>query len=137
MFITKLKYTDFNDEEREETLYFHITKSQITEKQLSVDGGYDKMLERILEKKDVPAVAKLFKEFILDSYGIKSADGNEFKKSPEIREAFYNSAAYDALYDKLLTDGKFAGEFFKGIFPKDLQKALEENKDKIPALAGN
>ena len=71
--ITK-KYIDFNGVEREETFYFNLTKAELAEWELGVTGGLSKMVEKITAAKDVPALAKLFKEVVLKAYGVKSDD---------------------------------------------------------------
>ena len=39
MVVEKIKYTDFNGVEREEEFMFNLTEAQITEMELTTDGG--------------------------------------------------------------------------------------------------
>lgn len=115
-----IKYTDFNDVEREEDFYFNLTKSELTEMQLSVDGGLQAWLEKIVKTENRPELIKAFKNIILKSYGEKSADGKRFVKSEELSEAFEQSAAYDELFIELLSNEEKAAEFVNGLIPKGL-----------------
>jgi len=121
-----ITYVDYNGNERTEDHYFDLSKAEIMEMQLSVNGGFDVMLKSIIDAKDIPAISKLFKEIIFKSYGKKSADGIRFEKSEEISRAFSQTGAYSELYMELCTDSKAAAEFINGIIPKGLAKDVEK-----------
>lgn len=128
-----IKYMDFNGVEREEEHYFHLSEAEITEMELSVNGGLTTMIERIVKTEDTPSIAKIFKELILKSYGIKSIDGRRFmKEKPEggtYADEFKETGAYPVLYMKLATDSEAAARFVNGIIPADVAKKLaEQNK---------
>lgn len=129
-----ITYTDFNDVERTEEHYFNISKSEIADMEMSANGGYSELLKRLVQTEDRPALSKIFKDFILKAYGIKSVDGKRFEKSEEISTAFSQTGAYDALYIKLLSDTKFAIDFVNSVFPAEIQKKLAESST---ATAGN
>lgn len=112
------KYTDFNGVEREETFYFNLTQAELTDWELGITGGLSKLVERITQTKDIPELAKLFKEAILKAYGVKSDDGRRFIKNEEVRTAFSQTQAYSDLYMELVQDDKKAAEFINGIIPK-------------------
>lgn len=122
-----ITYTDFNDVERTEDHYFNISKSEIADMEMSATGGYSEMLKRLVQTEDRPALSKIFREFILKAYGVKSADGKRFEKSEEISTAFSQTGAYDVLYVRLLSDTKFAIEFINSVFPAEIQKKLAES----------
>ena len=44
-----IKYTDYNGVERVEDFYFNLSKAEVAEMELSVDGGMSAMLEKIVE----------------------------------------------------------------------------------------
>lgn len=44
-------YTDYNGVERTEDFYFNLSKAEVTEMELSVDGGLAQMLENIVNSK--------------------------------------------------------------------------------------
>lgn len=131
-----IKYTDYNDVEREETFYFNLSKAELMEMELGVVGGYTAYLKKISETKDVPALAAIFKDLILKTYGEKSDDGKRFIKSPELTKAFEQTEAYSELYMELATNTEAAIAFINGVIPKKLadevEKARKEGKIQLP-----
>lgn len=113
-----ITYTDFNGLERTESFYFNLTKAEVMEMELSVDGGMAEMINTIVNAKDTPALIKIFKDLILHAYGEKSPDGKRFMKSPEITQAFVETEAYSNLFMELATNADAASEFVNGITPK-------------------
>lgn len=125
MFKKTITYTDYDGVERTEDFYFHITKSEILKLELSVDGGYAEMLQRMVDKKDAKTIMKYFDEFIKAAYGEKSDDGRHFVKSKELSDAFSHTPAYDQLFMECVTDAEAGAKFITEIFPPDIQKTLE------------
>ena len=121
-----IKYTDFNDVEREEDFYFNLTRAELAEMQLSKEGGLQAWLEKIDKTDNQPELIKIFKNIILKAYGEKSADGKRFIKSEEISEAFAQSAAYDEFFIELISNEAKAAEFINGLMPKNIN--LEQPK---------
>lgn len=117
-----ITYTDYNGLERTEDFYFNLTNAEITEMELTTTGGMSEMLKKIVDSKDTPALVKIFKDFILKAYGIKSADGKRFIKSDEIREEFAQTEAYSQLFMEFATNDKAAAEFINSIIPSNLAK---------------
>lgn len=115
-----IKYTDYNDVEREEDFYFNLTKSEIMEMQLTTEGGLAERIQKIAKTVDVPSLTKLFKGIILKSYGEKSDDGKRFIKSEELSEAFSQTEAYDVLFMELMSDDEAASNFILGVAPKEI-----------------
>lgn len=113
-----ITYTDYNGEERTEDFYFNLSKAEIMEMELSIDGGYVEMVNKIVAAKDVPALVKLFKEIIFKAYGKKSADGKRFEKSEKLSTEFSQTEAYSELYMELVMDDEKAAEFMNGIIPE-------------------
>ena len=116
----RIEYVDYDDNKRAEDFYFNLTKAEITELELSTEGGLQNMIQKIIDAKDTPQIIKFFKEIILMSYGEKSADGRRFIKSKELSEAFTQTPAYSELFMELATDEKAASDFINGIIPNDL-----------------
>lgn len=112
-----ITYKDYNDVERTEDFYFNLTKAEIAEMQLNEVGGLDKLIKKIIEAKDVPAVANIFKKIILKAYGVKSADGRRFIKTQEVLDEFIQTEAYSELYMELATDADKAQKFINAIIP--------------------
>lgn len=119
-----ITYTDYNGDERKEEFLFNLNKAEVLELELGIDGGLKNYIERIVEKKNVPELAALFKKIVLLAYGEKSADGKRFIKSDELRTEFEQSEAYSELIMEILSDEKAAADFMNGVVPKI------ENKDK-------
>lgn len=115
-----IEYEDFNGEKRKETFYFNLTKAELAEMELSVDGGLLQRINKIVETQDITEIVKLFKSIILDSYGEKSEDGRSFVKTAEVRENFSYTAAYSELFMELSSDAGAATAFINGIAPADL-----------------
>lgn len=112
-----ITYTDYNGVERTEDFYFNLSKAELAEMELSVDGGMSKMIENISKTNDVPSVVKFFKEIILKSYGEKSEDGKRFKKSEELSESFSQTEAYSEMFMEFFTDTESAISFINNIIP--------------------
>ena len=115
MYKTTVKYTDFNGQEREEQLYFNLSKSEMMEMELSTQAGVEEMLRMMIATKDNAKIVQTYKDLILKSYGIKSEDGTRFIKTKELREAFEQSAAYDQLFMDLLSDTDKQVAFINGV----------------------
>ena len=121
MITKEITFTDYNGQERKEKYQFNFTKAELTEMELSVNGGLSAMMERIKETDDRPALMRIFKDLILKAYGVKSADGKRFVKSEELRTEFSQTEAYSELYMELVTNTDSAINFFNGLIPNDLK----------------
>ena len=115
-------YVDYNGVERTEDFYFNLSKAEVTEMELSVEGGFSKMLEEVVKSNDNARILELFKEMVLKAYGEKSADGRRFIKSKELAEAFSQTEAYSEIFMELAMDEKAAAAFVNGIMPANLGK---------------
>jgi len=127
MVIKTIKYTDYNGVERTEEFLFNLSKAEVAEMELSVEGRFSAYLEKIIKSKDTASIIKVFKELLLKSYGEKSPDGKYFKKSKELSEAFSQTEAYAELFMELSTDAGAASKFVNGLINFDIG-------DKKPAL---
>lgn len=123
MITKEITYTDYNGQERTEKYQFNFTKAELTEMELSVNGGLSAMMERIKETDDRPELMRIFKDLILKAYGVKSADGKRFVKSDELRTEFSQTEAYSELYMELVTNTESAITFFNGLIPNDIKAA--------------
>ena len=117
-----VKYVDYNGVERVEDFYFNLSKAEVTEMELSVEGGFSKMLEELVNSKDNVRIVQIFKDMVLKAYGEKSQDGRRFVKSKEISEAFAQTEAYSEIFMELALDEKAAAAFVNGIMPANLGK---------------
>ncbi len=122
-----IKYIDYNGAEREEKFYFNLNKAEITEMELSTEGGLTEMIKKVVAEKNVPEIMKIFKNLILASYGEKSADGKRFIKSKELSDAFSQTEAFSDLFMELATNADAASEFVNGI-TSSIAKPQSQNK---------
>lgn len=121
-----IKYVDYNGVEREEDFYFDLSKAEITEMELSQDGGMSNLIQKIVNAKDMPSLIKIFKQLILKSYGVKSADGRRFIKSEQLSTEFTQTPAYSELFMELATDEKAAANFINSIVPQEIAEKSKE-----------
>lgn len=112
-----ITYTDFNGVDRTEDFYFNLTEAELTEMELSINGGLSDYIQKIISAQDAPSIINVFKDLLLKAYGEKSLDGRRFVKNQEIRDAFEQTPAYSQLFMELATDDKKAAEFINGIVP--------------------
>ena len=108
-------YNDYNGMSRTEDFYFNLTQAEVTEMELSVDGGLVERINRIVAAQDGKQIIAVFKDIILRAYGEKSADGKRFIKNQELRDAFAQTEAYSDLFMELATDAEAAAKFINGI----------------------
>ena len=115
-----IKYTDYDGNEREEDFYFNLNKAEVTEMELSKQGGLSEYIKRIVAAQDAPSLIELFKELICKSYGEKSLDGKRFVKGKELTEEFTQTEAYAELFVELASNAEEATKFVNGIMPKNM-----------------
>ena len=113
-----ITYTDFDGNERTEDFYFNLTQAEVTEMQLSTEGGLKKLIEKIIETQNSAKIVEIFKDLILRAYGEKSPDGRRFIKNAELRDSFAQTEAYSVLFMELATNAEMATTFVTGIIPK-------------------
>lgn len=124
-----IRYIDYNDQVREETFYFNLSRVEVTEMEVSTAGGLVDYIEKIVAAKDHAQIVVLFKDLILKAYGVKGADGRRFEKSKELSKEFSETEAFTELFMEFSTNSDAAAAFVNGILPKDLN-ALEQVKQK-------
>lgn len=123
-----VKFKDFNDVERTEDLYFHVSKASVL---TSSDGAYNEIMkigldlqergkfledlkEEDLDQSDpfnknsqlvaeaIRMVARLLDRLVDLSYGIRSSDGLRFVRDDKVLTDFKNSAVYDAFVEQMI-----------------------------------
>ena len=117
-----ITYPDYNGGSRTEDFYFNLTQAEVTDMELSVDGGLVEMINRIVAAQDGKQIIATFKDIILRAYGEKSPDGKRFVKSQELRDAFSQTEAYSILFMELATNADAAAAFINGIVPAQTEK---------------
>lgn len=122
-------YTNFNNEQKTEKLWFHISKTTVL---MAESDVYDKIMtlgkglldqatsieaaekageiksedpfdkNSIIVANAVRTMAQLLSGIVDLAYGIRSEDGDRFVKSPEVLANFKSSLAYETLFTDLL-----------------------------------
>lgn len=127
-----ISYLDYDGIHRTEEFYFNLTKAELIEMELAVDGGVAQTLQNIVDSKDNKAIIESFKDIILRAYGVRSEDGRRFIKNDQVREEFSQTAAFSELFVQLATDANAGAEFVNGLVPQDLAaeaaKAAHQNR---------
>src|SRR5580765_5805797 len=115
-----ITYEDFNGETVSEDFFFHLSKAELVELELSHEGGLSAALERIIAAEDGKSIIAEFKNIILSSYGVRSEDGRRFVKNQTLRDEFESTEAYSTLFMELVTDTEAAVVFINGVIPADM-----------------
>lgn len=131
MFAKTVTYEDFDGEKRTETYMFNLTKSELL-MWITTEGEYtlDKVLERLVEKKNGRQIMETVEDLLHRSYGVKSLDGRKFEKSEEIWKDFFYTEAYSQIFMELVTDENKTAEFVNGLVSKDLAEAVAKEIEK-------
>ena len=116
--------------------FFHLSKAELTEMELSANGGLAEHMLSIAKAKNGGEIVREFKKILLAAYGVKDDDGISFNKSPELSRKFEQSDAYSELFMQIATDTDAMIAFFKGVLPKDLAAAMPSNLADIQLKSG-
>lgn len=129
----RIKYVDFNGNEREEDFYFNISRPEVVDLQFSTPGGLRAHILRIIETEDTVKIYELFKEIVLKSYGEKTPDGKSFVKTDEhgrfLGESFQYHAAYEVLFSKLISSEDTMTNFINAITPELTEEERKAAKE--------
>ena len=112
-----IAYIDYDGNDRTEDFYFNLSKAEVTEMEMSTEGGLANSLRKIVEDKDAKRIIESFKSLILKAYGVKSSDGKRFIKNQEMIDEFSQTEAYSELFMELATNAESAAAFVNGIIP--------------------
>ena len=94
--------------------------------EMGIVGGFNAMVQRAIDAQDQPTLIATFKDLLLKSVGVKSADGRRFIKNDDVRADFKETEAYSILFMKYATDAEAASKFINGIVPKDLAQEAQQ-----------
>lgn len=136
-----ITYEDADGNTVTETFWFHFTKTQFMEFLLEFgndERSIEQNLTNLVRSENTKAVFASTKDLILAAYGERSEDGKGFKKSPELRQKFEDSFAFDALFQELGNDEGALNKWMQGIMPKGLNINLstEEVKAALAEVRG-
>lgn len=127
-----ITYTDYLGTNRTEDFYFNLSKTELSDMQMSVEGGLNVMLEKMMNAANNKDIYNTFVDVVLKAYGELSPDGRfhikEDDEGHKLYKRFKQSPAYDALMDEICKDESTIAEFCKGILPQNLQAEGTEQK---------
>ena len=135
-----ITFEDLDGNKVTQDFWFHLSKAELLEMEISTTGGLKDSMQRLIDKRDGEAVMKTFKDLILNSYGERSLDGLKFLKEDEngrpLYKDFMQTDAYSELFTELVTDDEKAAEFFNGVLPKEVAEKMaeEEAAGNLPEL---
>lgn len=121
------KYTDYNGVEREEDCYFNLTRTELLQLDLTSEGSFQDIVNKIIQTQDKKALWYLFKEIVLTSYGEKSLDGKKFLKSRERSDEFACTPMFDELMVELCSSEEAVNKFIDGIIPADVAEGTRQS----------
>ena len=117
MYAKTITYTDYDGNQRTETFYFNLTKTELIKMETSVDGGMAQLLTKIINENDTKNIIKYFDIIIKNAYGVKSPDGRRFVKSKELVDEFTQTEAYDQFFLEFIENPNSAAEFINNVIP--------------------
>lgn len=124
MYKHTITYKDFDGNDRTESMYFNLTPLELSDLQLSKEGGMAEYWDKIIKANDGYLILDAFRDLVLASYGEKSDDGRYFMKNDEIRNRFECSAMFDAYMNELAGNEKLLQEFADNIIPKAVRTTV-------------
>lgn len=117
-------FKDFLGTERTQDLYFNLTRTELSDMQMSVEGGLDKKIKQMIDGANVKDIYNAFVDIVLAAYGELSPDGiyhlKEDENGHKLYKKFKQSLAYEALMDEICQSTDTITEFIKGVIPHDL-----------------
>ena len=134
-----ITYKDYLGNVRTEDFYFNFSKTELSDMQMSVEGGMAGKLEQMIKAKNNKDVYNQFVEIVLAAYGELSPDGRYHLKEDgngnKLYKKFKQSPAYDALMDEICASEATIAEFCNGIIPKNL-KETNQPQDHLKPVQG-
>ena len=100
-----ITYVDYLGTTRTEDFYFNLSKTELSDMQMSVDGGFNVQLEKMMNAANNREVYNTFVDVVLKAYGELSPDGRFHIKEDEngnkLYKKFKQSPAFDVLMDEI------------------------------------
>lgn len=119
----------FNDEVTTQTLYFNLSRREMMEFVKKYDGinSFREYLDSAKTAEDVYTIVEFIDDVLGSAYGERQ--GERFVKSEVIRDNFLNGPLYEALFEKMLTDGRFAADLLTGVFPEKIMEQVKKDEE--------
>lgn len=117
-----ITYVDFNGLKRTEDFYFNLSETELIEMAATAEGDLAENLKKIVEANDGAKIMAVFKDLMTRAYGVISSDGRKFeKKNGELAKEFFETAAYNQMFMRMVTDPEYASAFITGVIPKGIE----------------
>lgn len=143
-----ITYVDFDENERTETHYFHMTRTEFYDWSLSLpeeirlklqkaaDEAVPEAEKEPLTEQEILQAMHNVRDLVLNSYGEKSEDGRRFIKTEKAREEFAQTEAFEQIYNELFDNPDAVTAFIAGVAPKGVAEATEKlrNEQKVTAI---
>lgn len=120
-----ITYPDLDGTMHTEDFYFNLNQSEIVEFEAMTKHGLSRTLRKAMAEEDRSVIIPMVKEMILRAYGEKSVDGKRFVKTKELRDAFYQTEAYNILFMELMQSEEAQQAFVMGIMPASMRPSLQ------------
>ena len=131
--ITKT-YNDFDGNERTETAYFNMTKTEFAKMAMDLSpemretaGNMDTIDQeaaatKVLEIMGEKGVFAFIEDLLCKAYGERSEDGRRFIKNDKLSEEFSQTILFDEIFMDLMSDDQKASDFINSLIPADMSK---------------
>lgn len=128
MITKKIRYKDIDGNPAEAEYCFRIGEADLGEMELRHKGELVEHFKNIIATQDGNELVERFKSIMYTAVGRRV--GNRIVKNDDVREEFFGTGAYDALFMELILSKDGGADFFIGMLPEDLQKQAVENAEK-------
>ena len=130
-----ITFEDLDGKPLTEDFYFHLTKAEVAEMEMSHKGGLTEYMKRIVAEEDGEKLVKIFKDLLVKTVGRRSEDGRRFIKNQEIIDDFVQTDAYSELFIELATNAGQAAAFMNGIIPASMQEEVKKHQASLELSA--
>lgn len=121
-----IKYTDYNDTERDEVFYFNISEAELAKFTTAKGESFKEALQKSVADRSGEDLIRIMDEFIKLAYG-KKTDSGAFVKTESVWEDFRYGGAYDVFYLSILQDPQKCLDFIQGILPAKVRDKITED----------
>ena len=121
-------FTDYNDVEHTEDLYFHLSEEELLQIAKNDPDFSPAKLDALRKSEDPIAMFLMVRKVVGLAFGVKSEDGWYFDKKCQKATNFLNSAACEKFLDDLISseDPNVLVKFFEQVFPKSFMEKLKK-----------
>src|SRR3954451_16257566 len=97
-----ITFEDLDGNQVTEEHYFHLSKADLIEMEVSRDGGMQACLQKVVSSENGKEIIEAFKYLVRESYGERTPEGR-FVKNAQRTEEFMSSEAYSEFFMSLVT----------------------------------